>query len=236
VEKKQYELCLEVLRRFHKAGILKDVIIVGSWCIYFYKDYFPGVYYTPTIRTRDIDFLVPLPPKIKKKVSIPNLLKDLGFLVDFRGSKGYIRLVHPALIVEFLIPERGRGFDKPYPLPYLGLNAQPLRFLDFLVDNAISLKVDNLTLKLPHPAALALHKLIIFQRRMKADKADKEKEQAFMILKSLIAKKDEAVLKRIFNAMPESWKKKVFKALKKREAKDILEVLENTIFKNPRAH
>lgn len=234
MEKKQYELCLEVLRRFHRAGILRNIILVGSWCVYFYKDYFAGVHYIPTIRTRDIDFLVPLPPKIKKKVSIPNLLKDLGFLVDFRGSKGYIRLAHPALIVEFLIPERGRGFDKPYPLPLLGLNAQPLRFLDFLVDNTISLKVDSLALRLPHPAALALHKLIIFQRRIKEDKADKEKEQAFMILKALIAKKDEAVLKRIFNAMPESWKRKVFKALKKREAKDILEVLENTISKNPR--
>ena len=226
MEKKQYELCLKVLRRFHKAGVLKDVIIVGSWCIYFYKDYFSGVHYTPTIRTRDIDFLVPLPPKIKKKVSIPDLLKDLGFLVDFRGTKGYIRLVHPALIVEFLIPERGKGFDKPYPLPRLGLNAQPLRFFDFLVDNTISLKVYNLALRLPHPAALALHKLIIFQRRTKKDKATREREQAFMILKSLIAKKDEAVLKRIFNAMPESWKRKVFKALKEREAKDILAVLE----------
>jgi hypothetical protein len=28
VEKKQYELCLEILRRFNKAGILKDFILI----------------------------------------------------------------------------------------------------------------------------------------------------------------------------------------------------------------
>lgn len=40
MEKKQYELCLEILRRFHKAGILDYLTLVGSWCAPFYKDYF----------------------------------------------------------------------------------------------------------------------------------------------------------------------------------------------------
>ena len=26
-------------KRFYKAGILNDFILIGSWCIYFYKDY-----------------------------------------------------------------------------------------------------------------------------------------------------------------------------------------------------
>ena len=58
---KTYGLCLEVLKRIQKAGVLSEIIVIGSWCIYFYKDYFSDVEYTSSIRTRDIDFLVPVP-------------------------------------------------------------------------------------------------------------------------------------------------------------------------------
>lgn len=58
---KQYDLCLEVLRRLQKVGVLREVMIIGSWCIYFYRNYFSDIDYTSSIRTRDIDFLVPIP-------------------------------------------------------------------------------------------------------------------------------------------------------------------------------
>ena len=132
MEKKQYEICIEVLKKLGQKKVLEYIILIGSWCIYFYKYYFENSDYNSFIRTRDIDFLVPIPFKLKEKVDVKETLEDLGFVIDFRGSKGYIRLIHPDLFVEFLVPERGRGLDKPYPLPQLGLNAQALRFLDFL--------------------------------------------------------------------------------------------------------
>ena len=58
---KTYDLCLEVLERLQKSGILDGMIIIGSWCQYFYKTYFSKVDYSSSIRTRDIDFLVPVP-------------------------------------------------------------------------------------------------------------------------------------------------------------------------------
>ena len=76
-----------------------------------------------SLKTRDIDLLIPRPSEIKAKTDVVELLKDLGFIVGFSGSKGYIRLEHPELVVEFLVPERGRGSDKPYTLSQLGLNA-----------------------------------------------------------------------------------------------------------------
>jgi len=36
VEKTQYELCIEVLRRFDKAGVLRNIVLIGSWCMPFY--------------------------------------------------------------------------------------------------------------------------------------------------------------------------------------------------------
>ena len=43
MEKSQYELCIEVLRRLDKAGILGDIVLIGSWCIPFYKEYFSDI-------------------------------------------------------------------------------------------------------------------------------------------------------------------------------------------------
>ena len=82
MEKKQYELCLEILRRFHKANILDSLILVGSWCAPFYKDYFHSNKGFTTLRTRDVDFLINTPNEIQEKVDIPLLLKDLGFVIS----------------------------------------------------------------------------------------------------------------------------------------------------------
>jgi hypothetical protein len=120
---KNYALCLDVLRSFERAGVLHDVILVGSWCLPFYRVYFPGTGYHPTIRTRDIDFLVPQPNRKAKKVDIAALLKDKGFVESFSNS-GFIQFMHPELIVEFLVSETGRGSDKPVAVPRLGINAQ----------------------------------------------------------------------------------------------------------------
>ena len=104
--KNQYDLCIDVLRRLESAGIGQHIVLVGSWCTLFYKEYFEGTGYTPLLKTRDIDLLIPEPSRIKIKVDIAELLKEPGFVVGFTGSQGYIRLEHPELIVEFLVPEK----------------------------------------------------------------------------------------------------------------------------------
>jgi len=227
VEKKQYELCLEILRRFHKTGILSDFILIGSWCIYFYKDYFAKTPYIDqaTMRTRDIDFLIDKPMTIKRAVDIPELLKDLGFVTIFKGRQGYIKLDHPDLILEFLVPEKGKGTDKPYPLPKLGINAVALRFLIFLSSNTIKVKIENFYLTLPHPVNFALHKLIIFQRRIRQEKALKDRIAAIQILKALISKGEEKLIKFEFDNISKKWQSKIMNGLEKDDGKDILRVL-----------
>ena len=65
MEKSQYKLCIEVLRRLDKAGILKDVVLVGSWCTLFYKEFFGRSKYIVSLKTRDMDMLIPRPSTIK---------------------------------------------------------------------------------------------------------------------------------------------------------------------------
>jgi hypothetical protein len=229
VEKKQRELCLEILRRFNKAGILKDFILIGSWSAYFYNEYFAGTPYLDRValKTRDIDFLIDNPAKIRHTVNIPELLSDLGFVIIYKGNKGYIKLEHPDLLLEFLVLEKGRGIDKPFPLPKLGINAVALRFLSFLSAKTIKVKVENFHVTLPHPANFALHKLIIFQRRLKQDKAVKDRNIAIEILKSLIEKGESSIVKDVFDSVPKKWQARVIRGLSKSEDKDILTVLES---------
>jgi len=213
VEKSQYELCIEVLRRLDQAGVLKHIVLVGSWCTLLYREYFPSHTYFPSLKTRDIDLLVPRPSAIESRTDVADLLKDLGFVVGFTGRKGYIRLEHPQLIIEFLVPERGRPSDKPYPLPKLGLNAQALRFLDFLAQNTITIKLREITVTLPHPANFAFHKLLILSRRPMPEKQAKDKEAAIRILQALINKGQENILKGTFDTMPKRWRTKIKKQL-----------------------
>ena len=88
---------------------MKNIVLVGSWCTLFYKEFFGQTKYMVSLKTRDMDLLIPRPSAIKAKTDVAELLKDLGFVVGFTGSKGYIRLEHPQLIVEFLVPERSSG-------------------------------------------------------------------------------------------------------------------------------
>lgn len=225
MEKNQYDLCLEVLRRLNSHNLLDDIILIGSWCIPFYKDYFSEVNYNPDIKTRDVDFLIPNPQRIRNNVNIPDLIKDLGFVIGYKGRKGYIKLEHSDLIIEFLSLERGKGTDKPIEIPKLGINAVALRFLSFLSANTIKAKVEDFYVTLPHPANFALHKLIIFQRRYKQDKAIKDRNAAIEILKALINKDEANVIKKVFHSVPLKWQKKIIKGLKETKEQRIVEIV-----------
>ena len=225
MEKSQYELCAEVLRRLDKAGVLRDIIIVGSWCTLFYREFFGRTRYMVSLRTRDMDLLIPRPSAMRAKTDVAELLKDLGFVVGFTGSKGFIRLQHPQLIVEFLVPERGRGSDKPYALPQLGLNAQALRFLDFLARNTITAKVGPTTVALPHPANFALHKLLVLTRRPTPEKQMKDKEAAMRVLIALIDKGQGNLIADVFHTMPRKWQAMVKRQLTDAAEEPILDLL-----------
>jgi len=224
VEKSQYNLCIEVLRRFDKAGILKHVILIGSWCIPFYSEYFKDASYGLSLRTRDIDFLVPIPAQFKNKVDLAKLLKDLGFINEFVGE-GYTKLVHPELAIEFLVPERGRGSDKPFSLSAIGVNAQQLRYLDLLSRHVIRVNKEGLIVTLPHPALFAFHKFITASLRKEKSKSDKDIQEAIRTLKELLSKDGSGVIYRYFQVLLPTWRKKVLKKIEEIGENEILVIL-----------
>ena len=42
MQSKQYDVCLSVLRRLEEGGVLRRVVLVGSWCFVLYREYFQG--------------------------------------------------------------------------------------------------------------------------------------------------------------------------------------------------
>ncbi len=219
MEKNQYKLCVEVLRRLDSTGVLQDMVLIGSWCLPFYKQYFTSGTVIPSIKTRDIDFLVPKPGAIRSKADIFQLIKDLGFVKDFRGREGYIILEHPDLAIEFLVPEKGKGTDKPVPLPRFGLNAQAMRFMELLVEDTIEVKIEGILIRLPHPVNFALHKLIISRRRGQKDKAEKDRDAGIKLLKALIDQNEDKRIKKVIDSMPPKRRKAVLEVLESAEDK-----------------
>lgn len=226
MEKNQYELCVSVLKRLHEKELLDHIILIGSWCMPFYKEYFSDVEYLSTIKTRDVDFLIPFPKNIRTNTDIPKLFKDLGFIVGFSTAKGYMRLEHPDLIIEFLVPEKGRGTDKPIDVAQLKINATALRYLNILSEKTIKVRVTNFDVLLPHPATFALHKLIISNRRQQKDKSTKDKIMAIEILNALIRKKNSGYIRSYFTLLPVKLQKIIADILKCEHELELLEILQ----------
>lgn len=228
MEKKKYDLCLEVLRRMKKEGILDKIILVGSWCIVLYEDYFKRKSILPVIRTRDLEFLFPVPLDLDRKTDLYDLLKDLGFVLDYKGEQGYIIFQHPDLILEFLVPARGKESDKPFPLDQLGINAQALRFMDALARNPIQILFNDVTVTLPHPVDFALHKLLIAGRRKERTKAEKDRAQAIALLIALNDSGEIGTIRTVYDAMPKSWGKTIKRELLALGEEQLIELIEGT--------
>jgi len=230
VEKNQYELCHEVLKRFSENGILDSMILIGSWCVYFYQDYFSDVPYVNQIvlKTRDMDVLIPNPRKLRSSTDIPSLIKDLGYVVSFDQITGHMKLDHPELILEFLVPNIGRGSDVPANIKELNINAFPIRYTHILEQDVIHVEFDGIPCNIPHPVNFALQKLLICVRRKDREKAKKDKNTAIQILHFVIQKKEERKIKSVFEQLGNKQKSIIVRELEKENESEIINILYST--------
>lgn len=226
MEKKKYDLCLSVLRRLGKEGVLNKIMLVGSWCILLYQDYFKGEAVLPAIRTRDLEFLIPARTHFGRKTDLHGLLGDMGFVVDYKGEEGYIIFQHPALILEFLAPARGRETGKPCLIDELGINAQALRFMDFLAQDPIQMLFHGIKVTLPHPANFALQKLLIAKRRKEKGKAEKDRAQSIAILTALSETSGFEIVRALYRSIPKSWQRTIRQELAAMDEGDLLAAIE----------
>jgi len=124
--------------------------------------------------------------------------------------------------VDVLTTNRGRELDAPVRLPSLKADAVTLRYLDFLLKDAVEAAVltrYGALVQVPAPERYAVHKLIVSVMR-KADgpsavKADKDIVQAGLLIDALVAKRREDDLAASFieaAARGASWRQALLKA------------------------
>ncbi len=215
MQSKQYDLCVAVLRRLQAAGVLPKLVLIGSWCLVLYREYFYGIGEVMAVRTRDMDFLVPTTGAFKTGgVDLPELLKDLGFIAEFRGAEGAMMLDHPELMIELLVPEKGRGTGAARSIPGLGLNAQPLRYMNIAMMMTLQLNFSDVSVRVPHPAAFALHKLLVAPRRKTEEKKRKDLDSAFHVLELLGKKGDMPIVHDLWVRFPATWRKNILATLR----------------------
>ena len=126
-----------------------------------------------TLRSADPSF---------REIAYPH---DGRLTAAYAGADGYR--------VEVLVPNRGPDRDAPQPLPAIGAMGIPLRFLDFLIYDAVPavlLHDGGVLVNVPRPERYALHKLIVSRRRREgAAKIDKDLKQAEILLDLLLERR-----------------------------------------------
>lgn len=95
------------------------------------------------------------------------------------------------LRIDFLTPLHGPESEQPIRLRTLGVAAQPLRFLDYLIAapvQAVVVARSGILVNVPTPARFALHKLWLSQRRPATEqtKSLKDMRQAEQLLEVLL--------------------------------------------------
>jgi hypothetical protein len=142
-----------------------------------------------TLMTRDVDIAIAriaVPRLAALKTSLEDVLKqaDPSFEAVMQGEKAPKRFQNRAGFAFDVLTTPGR-IDAPLKLPGLGCFAQPLAFMDYLVNepvDAVALYGRGIPVKVPDPLRYAIHKMIIATRRVaQSQKKSKDIQQALTI-------------------------------------------------------
>lgn len=180
---------------FHAGGVL-----IGTHAFLAYGNML-GVRWGSQDRTQDIDFAhagkavaLALPSTVDVDTNDAITSLDMGFLPisGLAGKTGgsYLIPKEPEFRLDFLTPLH-RGGDAPYTHPQLHVTLQPLRFMEFSleqVEQAVLFCPEGAVLvNVPDPARFALHKLLVYGERGGAFrvKSNKDLAQAAHLLAEL---------------------------------------------------
>lgn len=157
------------------------------------------------------------PPLLEVLRGVDPSFHEIPYAMDGRLTAAYAGA--GGYRVEVLVPNRGSPLDEPQALPAIGAMAIPLRFLDFLIYDAIPaamLHDGGVLVNVPRPERYALHKLIVSRRRREgAAKIDKDVAQAEILL-GILAERRKADLRDAWNELRErgpKWRRLVDEAL-----------------------
>ncbi len=79
------DLFLKVIDQMAKGGVLTGIVLIGSWVLPIYRMYFNNVPEIPVLTATDVDFLVGMPPRVRREFDVPSELPK-GWQQKIRDS------------------------------------------------------------------------------------------------------------------------------------------------------
>mgnify|MGYP001821356574 FL=1 len=192
----------KVLSLVERAGLfIAGGVVVGTLAFRAYANML-GVIWHSELQTRDIDlasdYKYPIViPRGRKPIDLSRILLDsgMGFLevpaLNRKSPSTKFKIRGQELCVELLTPMRGRETAKPVEIPGLAAFAEPVRFLDYLLEDiqtAVLLYKQGILINVHAPARFAFHKLVVSQRRRSGDveKISRDLAQAEQLFRVLV--------------------------------------------------
>ena len=210
---KSYEIEMnKVLHALNEADALKDVIITGSWAMYFYKQIFDG--FVPRIETTDLDLYLPNP----KRASGNNLPSRLT-AYSYKRHNDYITgktmfLSDEGFSIEFLtLPDR--NMTPTIEIKGLNVVAEALPKMAPAGWNYVQVDYNGLKVNIVSPVSFVLQKLLINKERKPEYKKEKDLDALSYVLGFIKAStKYTELLKQSFNQYPRKWQKAILETAK----------------------
>lgn len=184
-----------VLKAFADAGVFEaGAVLVGTHAFGVIGNLLGMRLTGASLRTDDLDLAaVSLLAASGSTADAEGALERLqmGFLpvpgLDSRHASTSFKVRGESLRVDFLTPGKAGG---PVAMPQLKTSAQPLPFMDYLIENpekAAVLDAGGFLVSVPSPARFALHKVLIAPERpvSQESKAGKDLAQAAQLLEAL---------------------------------------------------
>ncbi|MEO4042749.1 GSU2403 family nucleotidyltransferase fold protein [Hoeflea sp. CAU 1731] len=219
-----------LLLAFSRAGVFRlGGTLIGTSAYGLYQgDLGVRMDYEELAQTGDIDFAsfqrLSLVLQDKVEESPAEILKMLKFepvpgITDRQVWRW--RQSNSQAMVEFLTP--AFGDEKVKPLPALGVSAQALNYLNFLIADplyAVALYRSGVLVQIPRPERFAIHKLIVADRRHGGPdrlKAKKDRAQAEFLVTVLSEDRPEELAEAYEDALSRGprWRDRINASLKR---------------------
>jgi len=219
----------EIIER--AGAFLVGGVLVGSHAFTIYGNMLGVNWPSKITQTHDVDIardnhialgLRNEPANLKQAL----LDADMGFVevpaLDRKSPSTSFRIQGKQLSVDVLTPMIGKPASKPVMIKALNTYAEPLRFLDYLLDDtqpAVIVARAGILVNVPSPARYALHKLVASTHRPAAlqTKTIKDIDQAKLLLTVLLEDRPGDIDAAIKTAkkMPEKFMEQLTSGIKK---------------------
>jgi hypothetical protein len=187
-----------IIERLADAGFFRaGGILVGTHVYMAYQNYL-GVRWLSAAQTLDLDFAhagrnvsVAIPSDVTMDMGSEIEALQMGF-VPVKSLTTYVKSDERDLQIDFVTCMH-RGGDTPVLIKALNAVMQPLKFMEFSMENPIQLTLVSqrgpITVNAPPPEKYALHKLLVYGERSQQMrvKASKDLDQAASLIDYLLA-------------------------------------------------